>query len=283
VSEAVAASADAPEDPRLSRYWALYRTVADEWPRRLRRAILVACLAALLAVFALGASVLPNEMSSDLLLGYLVFLAFFGVVLALSLLYQTGGDYRRALAVGEFARQNAWREWAESVGQERPPLSADEAAAWLASSRTGPESPGHRAYAHLLTGDVDAARALLSRYPSGTDHERFDRDADQWVMDFMDGRADPLEPLEQAAAAIEDPDRRAVALVGTAHRRAMAANAAGGDWMTPMAQAYPLVAGRVTEDWRVGAIARVWTIGMVAASLMIGGALLFSRLTGVWI
>ena len=52
MNEAVAASAGAPEDPRLSRYWALYRSAAEEWPRRLRRAILVACLAALLAVFA---------------------------------------------------------------------------------------------------------------------------------------------------------------------------------------------------------------------------------------
>ena len=281
MNEAVAASAGAPEDPRLSRYWALYRSAAEEWPRRLRRAILVACLAALLAVFAFGASVLPSAVTGNLLLGYLVFLAFFGVVLALSLLYQTGGDYRRALTVGEFARQNAWREWAETVGDERPPLSAEEAAAWL-TSHDGPELAAQRAYAHLLTGDVDTARALLPRYPNGTDHERFEREADEWVMDFMDGRAGPLEPLERAAAAIEDPDRRAAALVGSAIRRATAAHAAGGDWIAPMAEAYPLVAGRVTDEWRVGVIVRVWTIGMVAASLMIGAALLFGRLTGVW-
>jgi hypothetical protein len=281
MSQAVAGSVDEPEDPRLSRYWALYRTVAEEWPRRLRRAVLLACLGALLAVFAFGASILPSAVTGNLLLGYMVFLGIFAIMLALSLLYQTGGDYRRALTVGEFARQNAWREWKEAVGEERPPLTQDEAVAWLAS-HPGRDLPGQRAYAHLLTGDVDAARALLPEYPRRTDYERYDRDADQWLMDFLDGRAGALEPLEQAAAAIEDPERRAAAVAGAALRRASAEHAAGGGWIGPMAAAYPLVAGRATDDWRVGAIVRVWTIGMLVVSAMIGAALLFSRMTGVW-
>jgi hypothetical protein len=281
VSKAIAESGTQPEDPRLSRYWALYRTVAEEWPRRLRRAILVACLVALLAVFAFGASVLPSAVTGNLLLGYLVFLAFFGVVLALSLLYQTGGDYRRALIVGELARQSAWRLWADTVGDPHPPLDGDEAATWLAG-HPGPELPSQRAYALLLTGDVDAARALLPEYPTATDYERHDRDADEWVMDFMEGRAGALEPLEESAAAIQDPERRAVAVAGMAIRRATAAHAAGGEWIGAMAAVYPEVAGRATDDWRVGAVVRVWTIGMVAASAMIGLALLFARVTGVW-
>lgn len=281
MSQAVAGSVDEPEDPRLSRYWALYQTVAEEWPRRLRRAILLACLGALLAVFAFGASILPTAVTGNLLLGYLVFLGIFAVALALSLLYQTGGDYRRALTVGEFARQNAWREWNEAVGEERPPLTRDEAVAWLAS-HPAPDLPEQRAYAHLLTGDVDAARALLREYPSGTDYERYGRAADQWMMDFLDGRTGALDALEQAAAAVEDPERRAVAVAGAALRRATAENAAGGDWIGPMAAAYPAVAGRATDHWRIGAVVRVWTLGMVVVSAMVGAALLFSRMTGVW-
>jgi hypothetical protein len=281
MSQAVAGSADEPEDPRLSRYWALYRTVAEEWPRRLRRAVLMACLGGLLSVFAFGASILPSAVTGNLLLGYMVFLGIFGVLLVLSLLYQTGGDYRRALIVGEFARQNAWREWKDAVGEERPPLTRDEAVAWLAS-HPGPDLPEQRAYAHLLIGNVDAARALLPEYPSRTDYERFDRDADEWLMDFLEGRAGTLDPVERAAAAIDDPQRRAVAVAGAALRRATAENATGGDWIGPMAAAYPAVAGRATDAWRMGAIVRLWTLGMLVASAMIGAALLFSRMMGVW-
>jgi hypothetical protein len=49
-----------------------------------------------------------------------------------------------------------------------------------------------------------------------------------------------------------------------------------------MAAAYPVVAGRATDEWRVGAVVRVWTIGMLVVSAMVGAALLFSRMTGVW-
>jgi len=36
------------------------------------------------------------------------------------------------------------------------------------------------------------------------------------------------------------------------------------------------------DDWRIGAVVRTWTIGMLVVSAMVGAALLFSRMTGVW-
>jgi hypothetical protein len=131
-------------------------------------------------------------------------------------------------------------------------------------------------------GDVAGARSALADYPGRTEDEGHDRDADEWVLDFMEGRIGDLQPLERAAASIQDPHARAVALAGAALRRATAEHASGGDWIAPMAAAYPAVASFGGDDWRIGAVVRTWTIGMLVVSALIGAALLFGRLTGVW-
>ena len=282
MNRAVAGSAGATEDPRLTRYWALYHAVADEWTRRMRRAILLATLGALLAVFTFGASILPSAVTSNLLLGYLVFLGIFAIVLALSLISQTAGDYRKALTVGEVARHSTWRSWQQATGEAHPPLSRDEAVRWLAS-HPGSDLPPQRLYAHVLLGDVDGARGILADFPQGTDEQRYDREADEWVLDFMEGRISDLERLEQAATSLQDPEARAVAMSGAALRRATAVHASGGDWIGPMAAAYPAVASLGGDDWRIGAVVRTWTVGMLIVSALIGAALLVGRLTGVWV
>lgn len=281
MSEAIAGAAPLAEDPRLTRYWALPRTVAEEWPRRVRRAVLIATGAALLATFAFGASILPSALTGNLLLGYLLFLAVFGIALGVALLQQTGGEYRRALIVGEFARRDAWRSWQDVVGEDRPPLNADEAAAWLAR-HTGPELAPQRTYAHILTGDTAAARVSLADYAMATPEERCDRAGDGWIIDFMDGHISDMVRLDEAAAAIPDATRRGLAVSANAMRRALAAATTGGDWIGPMAAAYPAVAPFATDDFRASAVVKIWTAGMAVASAMVGVALLVGRFTGVW-
>ena len=99
----------------------------------------------------------------------------------------------------------------------------------------------------------------------------------------MEGRISDLERLEQAAASLQDPEARAVAMSGAALRRATAVHASGGDWIGPMAAAYPAVASLGGDDWRIGAVVRTWTVGMLIVSALIGAALLVGRLTGVWV
>jgi hypothetical protein len=264
------------------RYWALWQVVVAERDGRIRRAVTISTVVGLLAVFSFGASILPDAATSNVLAAYLVFLLVQGSVLALVLLHLTGGQYRQALIVGEFARRGSYRDWEASTGEEAPPLTPESAARWLARHPNEDELAAQRLHAQINVGDLAGARQTLTRFPRETAEERFGFVTETWFLSFLQGSdAEPMA-LDGAADEIEDPARRAQALAGIASMRAYLAAVRGGDWIGQMAAPFALVAGRISDDWRVPTVVRAWTMTMAVTSAMLGAALLVSRWLGVW-
>lgn len=259
------------------RFWALPHAVVAEQGRRLRRAMLIAVGAGLLAVFALGASILPESTTGDPMLGYVVFLVAEGVVLALALLQQTGGPYRHALQVGETLRRASWRSWREATGEQVPPLTPADAAAWLARNPDETDNPTQRVHAQMMVGDLAGARRSLSHYPRETAMERYLHASQEWFLDFVDGREAGLETLQAPLAEVQDPAMRGQAAAGIAILQGYVAAARGGDWISPLAAAYPALPDPAEDDWRLPLLVRTWTLTMAVSSLMIGAALLLGR------
>ena len=263
------------------RLGALAAAVTDEVRARSRRAILLAVGAGLLANFALGASILPIAYTTNLLLGYGLFLGTFAIVLAAVLLQQFGGSLGDALAVGGWSRLEAEARW-RALGAGRIPRSPAEAQKWL-SDHPDPEAlQPLRFAAMLLTDDVAGARAALETYPLDTAYERFGAKADRWALDFAEGALPDLAGVEARAAELTDPHEQRQAAASLAILRAHAALARGNDWVPPMAAARPLVGE--AADGIIGAryVLPAWTMPVAIAAALIGVALLFGRLTGVW-
>jgi hypothetical protein len=266
------------------RYWALYHAVVNERGRRQRNAMTAGMLAGLLAVFAYGASPLVDASSNDLVPGFLLFLGVQAVVLALALLRLTGGDYRKALMVGELARRASYASWKEATGEDVPPLSPEDAAGWLARHPEADRLLPQRLHALINVGDRDGAHATLARYPLDTAAERYSHASDAWFLAFLDGSdAEPVQ-VEALATELDDAEARARAQVSLATLRANLAAARGGDWITPMAAAYPAVEGRITDDWRAANVLRPWTMTMAVSSVIVGVAYLAWRwlVPGFW-
>jgi hypothetical protein len=263
------------------RLGALAAAFQGEVQRRAARAILIATGAGLLAVFALGASVLPSGLSSSLLLSYGLFLLVFGIVLAALLLQGFGGPFGDALAVAGWARLDA-EERRRAAGAGRIPRSPAEARDWLAAHPDPAAHQPQRLSAQIMAGDLAAARQTLATYPSATPIERFEIVDDGWFLDFLEGRSPSLVPLEAAADELNEEGQRTFAAVVIATLRAHQAAAAGQDWVSPLAAERGRLAHRA--DGIVGShyVVGTWTIVMVAASVMAGLALLIGRATGIW-
>lgn len=263
------------------RFGALAAVVTGEVQRRSNRAFLLALGAGLLATFALGASVLPTEITSNLLVSYGVFLGAFGLTLLALLYAQFGGQFGDALAVAGWARLEAEDRW-RRLGAGRIPRSPAEATAWLQQHGDLTTLQPQRLSAHLMAGDLAGARGALATYPLATPYERFDAVNDRWFLDFMDGELPPLDEVETMAAALQDADERRQAIVATATLRAHAAVAENRDWVAPVAA----VRGELGDAGSgiIGAryILPAWTMLMAISALLVGGALLLGRLTGVW-
>jgi hypothetical protein len=257
--------------------------VADaEVPYRARQATLVAVVAGLIATFALGASLLPEALTSDLLLGYIVFLLVYGAVLALALLRVTAGSYGAAVSVGAISHNGTLRARREATGEAKPPTTPIEAVAWLARH---PEDEGiypQRLSTQVLAGDLAGARESLSRYPRATAFERYWLEADAWFLDVLEGRPTDLAAVQTEVEAVTDPALRAHAESGLAVLRAHEAVTAGRDWIAPMAAVHDRVAPFADDSWRIPMVVRLWTWHMAIAAAFIGAALLFARLIGVW-
>jgi hypothetical protein len=237
----------------------------------------IGVVAGVLAVFAFGASILPDAVTGNALTGFLVFLLAQGVALALALLRLTGGDYRRATVVGEFVRRASFDAWKEATGEDSPPLSPAAAADWLARHPDDAEAPVQRLHALVNVGDRDGAHATLARYPRDTVDQRFSHASDAWFLAFLDGSdAEPAE-VDSLANSLDDPDSRARAQAMVATLRALRAAARGGDWVPPLAAAYPAVEGRITDDWRWANVVRPWTLTMAVSSVIVGVAILAWR------
>lgn len=280
MSDAVAAPSPALPGPPPA-YWALRDAVLAEGQHRQRRAVLVPALGALLAVFAFGASVLPDWITGNLLLGYLVFLAAYGLLALLVLLRLYGGDYRRAVSVGELARAASERHWRERTGAAAP-MTVQAAADWLASHPDESAMPEETAYARLMMGDLDGMRRAVALYPRESDADRYLVASELAVLDMLEGRPADVEHVARLAAAVQDPERRAAGVASAAVLGAHAAVLAGRDWIAPLASAYPAVRADLDERWRLRVIVASWTVQMAIAAALIGLALLVGRLTGVW-
>jgi hypothetical protein len=263
------------------RLGALAAALSAEVQHRSRRAFLLALGGGLLAVFALGASVLPSGIASNLLLVMGVFLAVFGASLALLLIQAFGGAFGDALAVAGWARLDA-DERRKAEGAGRIPRSPAEARAWLSAHPEPATFQSHRLSAQILAGELDAARATLATYPSATPLDRFEMLDDGWFLDFLEGEDPDLAPLAAAADQLTVEPERTFAAVIVATLRAHAAVAAGGDWVAPLAAERPRLGERAAGIVGGRYVAASWTLMMAGASVIIGFALLVGRATGVW-
>jgi hypothetical protein len=266
------------------RYWSLAQAVTAEADRRLKRAVMIGTLTPLLVAFAWGASVLPLPGDLGPVGQVVLFLVTAGISLGLLLLHGTGGDYRRALVVGGFARETSFRRWREATDEPAPPLNPSDAAAWLRRHPDEATLPEQRLHALINVGDLARAREALPRYPLDTGRRRFAHAADAWFLDFLEGRESPFAPMEAAAAEVEDPADRAMARAVIASSHAYRATAFGGDWILPMAAAYDVVAPHATavEGWRLRYVVTTWTMTMAMISVVAGAYLLVVRWLPKW-
>ena len=263
-----------------ARFGALAAVVTGDVKRR-SNGFLLALGAGLLASFALGASVLPTEITSNLLVSYGVFLGAVGAALLALLYRQFGGEFGDALAVAGWARLEAEDRW-RRLGAGRIPRSPAEATAWHRQHADPTTLQEQRLSAYLMADDPAGARAALAAYPMTTPYERFDAVNDRWLLDFTDGELPPLDEVEAMAAALQDPGERRQAIVATATLRAHVAVAEGRDWAAPVAAVRAEVGEAASGIIWARYILPAWTWLMAISALLVGGALLFGRLTGVW-
>jgi hypothetical protein len=263
------------------RLGALAAAVSADVQRRSLRAFLLALGSGLLGVFALGASILPDGIVTNLLFAYAVFVGIFGVSLALLLIKAFSGAFGDALAVAGWARLDA-EDRRRDAGGGRIPRSPGEARGWLAAHPVDSTLPAHRFSAEILAGELEAARKTLEAYPSTTELDRFEILDDGWFLDFLQGRVLDLDPLETAAAALGAEAQRTFAAVAIATLRAHAAAVAGIDWIPPLAAERQRVGSRADGIVASRYIVASWTLTMTVTSVMVGFALLVGRATGVW-
>jgi hypothetical protein len=263
------------------RLGALGAAFTSEVATRSRRAFLLALAAGLLAAFALGASVVPIEISANLLIAYAAFLGAFALTLAAVLYQQFRGEFGDALAVAGWARLDADQRW-RRLGAGRIPRSPAEAQRWLREHPDPLTLQPQRLSSSLLAGDLDGARAALGAYPLETPFQRFDAVSDRWFLEFLEGQLPPLDDVEAAASNLEDEADRRQAAVAIATLRAHTAVAQGADWVRPVASVRPVLADAAGGIIAARYIIPAWTASVAIAALLIGIALLFGRISGVW-
>ena len=263
------------------RLGALSAAISAETSRRVTRAILIAAGAGLLADFALGASILPDGIAGNLLIAYGIFLATFGISLGLLLLQGFSGPFGDALAVAAWARLDA-EERRKAAGAGRIPRSPAEARAWLASHEDRGRFQAPRLSVQIMAGELAAARETLATYPHATALERFEAVDDGWFLDFLDGEAPSLAPLEAASGELTEEGERSYAAVVIATLRAHLAVAEARDWIQPLAAERGRLGDRASGIVGARYVAASWTMVMAAASAMIGVAMLVGSATGIW-
>jgi hypothetical protein len=263
------------------RLGALAAAVAGEVATRARRAFLLALGAGLLAVFALGGSILPVEVAANLLLTYVLFLGVFALALAALLMQQFGGAFGDALAVGGWARLEAEARWRRH-GAGRIPRSPEEGRRWLDAHPDTTTLVAERFSAQLVCGDLVAARGTLENRPIDTPYGRFDVASDGWFLDFVDGAIPPLDDVVRLSGDIVDPSERRVADAALATLRAHEAVALGGDWVAALAGGRAQLGDAASGIIGSRYILPAWTVSVAIAALLIGGALIVGRATGVW-
>ena len=107
--------------------------------------------------------------------------------------------------------------------------------AFLSSAPETPETALERFGMWLAILEIDRARAVADVIPDATPRGRFDRAAARWLVDFVAGTTQSLEPLERLLLMIPDGDDRLEASAWTALGHARVALAEGRDWRLPLA------------------------------------------------
>jgi hypothetical protein len=247
--------------------------------RRVRRSILVAAGAGLVAAFAFIPWRLPIGVSDRVLISFGAFLAAFAGILALALLRQLGGTFGDALAVVAWGRRHAEGRW-QQLGAGRIPGNPREAVAWLAAHPDDDSLLPQRLTAQLATGDLDGARETLRGYPTATAADRYELVGDAWYLNFLAGGSPPLDAVADAAAAVEqDPPWAAVYL---ATSQAHVAAVSNGDWVSPLAQLRGQLGARADGLVGLRYVLPMWAAGVAGSLAAVGIVLFILRVTGLW-
>jgi hypothetical protein len=142
-------------------------------------------------------------------------------------------DFKAAAETYLWLASRAEEHWREQFEGTPVPRTSAAMRAFLDSTPATPETAYQRSGLYLALGDVKAAHDEMGLTRVDTAIERFQNEAMEWLLDFVAGGDDPLEPLRAAAAAIDDPPDRLEADVEVALSEARVAVARGGDWVTP--------------------------------------------------
>ncbi len=142
-------------------------------------------------------------------------------------------DFKAATETYLWLASRAEEHWRDQFGGTPVPRTSAAMRGFLDSTPATPEAAYQRSGLYLALGDMEAARRQSELMAVDTAVELFQRDAMDWLLDFVAGEDHPLDRLRAAAAAIDDPADRLEADVEIALSEARVALARGVDWMTP--------------------------------------------------
>jgi hypothetical protein len=146
---------------------------------------------------------------------------------------------RDAAQVYVWLALRAEANWARSFGTRPVPRDEQGTRAFLATLQPTAETASERYGLWLAVLELDRAREAIAQMPEATPLDRFTRASASWLADFVGGTTQPLEPIEELARHLNDPDERVEATVTIAVNRARVALADGRDWRVPLAEARP--------------------------------------------
>lgn len=207
----------------------------------------------------------------------LVDAATFTLVAAPAWLALQRSDVRRAHEVLTWL--NGWEteRWQAELGRRLPglPRSVPQLLDGL------PDTMGLRPLRiELLAvgGSLDEATERLSRLPTDTPWQRFERAAlDEWISLLADG-PERLAAMRAAVPPIEDSERRLVARAMVAAAEARRAAVSGGDAIAPLAAVRHDLGGRPGRyafGYRTGMLVSVALIALVASlAVAVAGAII---------
>jgi hypothetical protein len=203
-------------------------------------------------VLSLAGITIDPALPWDELTWSIAFALAFAAVGAWALVRWLPRDFKAATESYIWLASRAEDQWSEQFGGAPVPRAPAAMRAFLDSTPATPETAHQRSGLYLALGDMEGARRETDQMPVGTAVERFQRAAVTWLLDFVLGGDDPLEPLRIGAAAIDDPAERLEAEVEIALNEARVAVARGGDWMAPAAA----IRGRIGDEpsrliWRL--------------------------------
>ncbi len=142
----------------------------------------------------------------------------------------------------------AEEHWKRLLGGRPIPRDERGMRAALASMSETPDTARERFGLWIALLELDRARVAAAEMPEASPRDRYDRAAAMWLVDFVGGTTQPLDPLERLVDAIEDPDEQIEAGVALAADRARIALVEGNDWRAPLAAARDRL-GVTAERW----------------------------------